>query len=100
MHLTLGTLTSATVRRTLPRVCAPCHALTDAKLRCVCAAGEPPRGHTWTTILKRTRLGPHAQHRFKVAAATPVSHLRLLIFPDGGVSRLRAFGTLGPVSKL
>ena len=30
----------------------------------------------------------------------PFTHLKLTIFPDGGVMRLRAFGTMAPQSKL
>jgi allantoicase len=42
---------------------------------------------------------PHARHRWEdeVLEAGPVTHVRLHIFPDGGVARLRVFGTLaGP----
>ena len=30
----------------------------------------------------------------KIAKLGPVNHVRLNIFPDGGISRLRIFGTL------
>jgi allantoicase len=46
----------------------------------------------WTTLLPRTPLEPHAQHRFEVSAAQPATHARLAIHPDGGVARLRLFG--------
>jgi allantoicase len=47
----------------------------------------------WRTILPETKLGAHARHFFEVTGG-PATHLRLEIFPDGGVSRLRAWGTL------
>ncbi len=48
----------------------------------------------WTTLLPRTKLRANARHLFRkeLQPAGPVSHLRLNIFPDGGVSRLRVWG--------
>ena len=49
----------------------------------------------WGELLGRGKLGADAIHEFDgnaVAALGPISHLRLNIFPDGGVSRLRLFG--------
>jgi allantoicase len=47
----------------------------------------------WVEVLPPTRLSADAVHRFDaLAAAGPFTHLKLTIFPDGGVSRLRAFG--------
>jgi allantoicase len=53
-----------------------------------------PEGGTWQELLPRTPLLPHTVHRFEeeVQALGPVTHVRLNIFPDGGVSRLRLFG--------
>jgi allantoicase len=50
----------------------------------------------WNSILPRTRLQAHTRHFFdeELLDAGPASHLRFNIFPDGGVSRLRAYGTL------
>jgi allantoicase len=49
----------------------------------------------WKELLARTRLQPDTLHRFEreLAAAGPATHARLNIFPDGGVSRLRLFGS-------
>jgi allantoicase len=48
----------------------------------------------WTVILPRTALRPHHRHIFsrELVPAGPVSHVRLNIFPDGGISRLRVHG--------
>lgn len=49
----------------------------------------------WDELLGRSKLGADAIHEFDgnaIAALGPISHLRLNIFPDGGVSRLRLFG--------
>ena len=50
-------------------------------------------GKSWTTVLPQAKLKAHFRHRFsKLAAAGPFSHLRVNIYPDGGVSRFHAFG--------
>ena len=49
----------------------------------------------WTTLLPQTPLQPHARHRWDALAhATPATHARLSIYPDGGIARLRLFGTV------
>lgn len=50
----------------------------------------------WRPVLPRTKLRPHRRHFFSKAlrAGGPVSHVRLNIFPDGGISRLRVYGTV------
>jgi allantoicase len=49
---------------------------------------------TWTEILARSTLGPHRRHHFtkELLSTGLVSHVRLNIFPDGGVSRFRVYG--------
>ena len=51
---------------------------------------------TWTELLARTTLQAHTRHQFEseIKPIGPVTHLRFNIFPDGGVSRLRVFGTV------
>jgi allantoicase len=53
---------------------------------------EQSRG--WPELLPQQKLGMDAQHSFadELLGLNVVSHLRLSIFPDGGVSRLRIFG--------
>jgi allantoicase len=50
----------------------------------------------WTPLLERVRLQPDTLHRFLVApeAQHPATHVRLDVFPDGGISRLRLHGSL------
>ncbi|MGW6347437.1 allantoicase, partial [Streptomyces sp. NPDC055080] len=48
----------------------------------------------WTEILPRTRLQPDTNHRFVLERAVRGSRVRIDIFPDGGISRLRLFGSL------
>jgi len=49
----------------------------------------------WSTVLPRTRLQAHARHFFdqELSDTGVASHIRFSIFPDGGVSRLRVYGT-------
>jgi allantoicase len=47
----------------------------------------------WRELLPRVRLLPDTPHRFRVAGR-PATHVRLNIFPDGGVARLRLYGSL------
>ena len=55
----------------------------------------------WREILPRTPLRPHTLHRFdELAAVGPVTHARLNIYPDGGVARLRFFGTVDRRDRL
>ncbi|HBB21814.1 MAG TPA: allantoicase, partial [Pseudomonas sp.] len=48
----------------------------------------------WRELLPSQKLSMHAEHEFseQIAKLGPVTHVRLNIFPDGGVSRLRLFG--------
>jgi allantoicase len=48
----------------------------------------------WFEILPRTKLQAHTRHMFvdELVNGDPVTHLRLNVFPDGGVSRLRVHG--------
>ena len=47
----------------------------------------------WTALVPETKLEAHKQHYFdKIEYHQPLTHIRLSIFPDGGVSRLRVFG--------
>ena len=50
----------------------------------------------WPVLLPETKLGPDAVHRFaeQLNDIGVVSHARLDIYPDGGVSRLRLFGAV------
>jgi allantoicase len=50
----------------------------------------------WLELLPPEKLQAHRRHFFtrELRDAGVVSHLRLNIFPDGGVSRLRVYGTL------
>lgn len=48
----------------------------------------------WRELLPSQKLEMHREHEFTDAVRNigPVTHVRLNIFPDGGISRLRLFG--------
>jgi allantoicase len=48
--------------------------------------------YPWHTLVPESKLGPHAAHVFRTASRQLVTHVRLSIKPDGGVSRLRLLG--------
>ena len=56
------------------------------------ASGAAPGEGDWVTILRPSPLGPDAHHFFGCDSYELWSHLRLHIYPDGGVARLRAYG--------
>jgi len=60
------------------------------------AADIEEASRSWPVLLPDAVLGPDQQHVFaqQLADVGVVSHLRLSIYPDGGISRLRAYGYL------
>ncbi len=55
---------------------------------------DPAVPASWFTLLERVDLRPDTRHRFVVAAPRPATRLRVDVFPDGGLARLRAHGRL------
>jgi allantoicase len=55
----------------------------------------------WTLILPRTKLGPHSQHclRLENVEERTYTHVRLTIYPDGGVQRVRVIGRKSDMTK-
>jgi allantoicase len=74
----------------------PPHASVEA-----CAvAGHPSVAELlaaeWVEIVPKSALKGDAEHPFEVADDRRFTHLRLNIFPDGGVARLRVHGEVVP----
>jgi allantoicase len=55
-------------------------------------------GTRWSEILPMTKLQAHTRHFFEreLASSDNCTHIRLNIYPDGGVSRLRVWGMPSP----
>jgi allantoicase len=48
----------------------------------------------WKVLVPETPLEAHQQHRWDNLSAKAATHVRLNIYPDGGVARLRLFGSV------
>ncbi|MCF6220769.1 MAG: allantoicase [Robiginitomaculum sp.] len=51
----------------------------------------------WPELLGTQKMTADSEHEFKIAGAMPITHVRLNIYPDGGVSRLRLFGKISRI---
>ena len=61
------------------------------------ASAQELAAGTWSPLIPQTPLQPHARHTFTAPAMHPVTHVRLSIYPDGGIARLRVVGRVsGP----
>lgn len=56
-------------------------------------------GVRWFELLPQTPLQGDSQNKFAVSHSGRFTHLRLKIYPDGGVARFRAYGDARPVAK-
>jgi len=57
-------------------------------------------GATWTTLVPRSPVAGDARNDFEVEPGQRATHVRLTIFPDGGVARLRVYGEPVPDPRL
>jgi allantoicase len=76
----------------------PSHASVEA-----CAAdGYPAAGDLtgWTEIVPKSPLTGDTAHEFAVGVNRRFTHVRLSVFPDGGVARLRVHGEVVPDPRL
>jgi allantoicase len=60
---------------------------------CSIEAGD---GEHWLEILPASRLKGDTHNLFDIDIALEATYLRLRIYPDGGVARLRAYGRVAP----
>jgi allantoicase len=54
--------------------------------------GDPEDGAAWTPLTAHAPLGPSAHHFLPCIEEGVFTHVRLHMFPDGGVARLRVYG--------
>ena len=66
----------------------------------ICAEGYPGvaelSGADWTTLVPRSPAAGDTANRYPVTDGRRWTHIRLSIYPDGGVARLRAYGEVVP----
>jgi hypothetical protein len=54
----------------------------------------------WTTLVPRSPVAGDARNEFEVKPGARVTHVRLTMYPDGGVARLRVYGEPVPDPRL
>jgi allantoicase len=66
-----------------------------------CSIDASLDGSEWRTLLPNTKLDPDRRHAYEteLVDAAPAAQLRLNIYPDGGISRLRVFGVPTPSGR-
>src|SRR5690606_759217 len=74
----------------------PPFASVDGALAPRGAAPEALQAERWHELLPQSPLRPGSQNLFVTGPGGPVSHVRLNIFPDGGVARFRVYGRVDP----
>jgi allantoicase len=63
-----------------------------ARIEACNVVGDPDHSTEWTEVLGTSPLGPSAHHYFASQSSEIFTHVRLHIYPDGGVARFRVFG--------
>ncbi|MDO6564260.1 allantoicase [Amphritea sp. 1_MG-2023] len=59
---------------------------------CFCPEGDPHDTTEWTELLSAVSLNGDSQHLHAIDHAAPWTHIRLNIYPDGGIARLKIYG--------
>jgi len=60
----------------------------------------PSRKTKWITIIKKSRTKANSHHFFKIKNKSFFTHVKLNIFPDGGVARIRIYGSMKTKKKI
>ncbi len=58
---------------------------------CFLESGEPDNNTKWVEILPRRELGGDSEYAFGIQHDVTFTHVRLTIYPDGGIARLRVY---------
>ncbi|ODM97994.1 Allantoicase [Orchesella cincta] len=67
----------------------------QGEMACVGAGFEQQKNSPWRTLLNMTMLEPDRNHTFSSSSLEkigPISHVRVTIYPDGGLAKLRVWG--------
>jgi allantoicase len=58
-----------------------------------CVSTEQPDASTvWHVILDKSEVAAHSQNIFEISSSQSWTHVRLNMFPDGGIARFRVYG--------
>lgn len=65
------------------------------KIEAIDSAQEPLcDDQGWETIVDKSKTGPDKEHDYEIVSDKAYTHVKLIMIPDGGVKRLRCWGTL------
>ena len=67
---------------------------THASIEGCFSKNKPSKKTKWIHLLGKKKLGPNKVHSFKSQNKSVFNYIRLNIFPDGGVARLRLYGKI------
>ncbi len=60
---------------------------------CTLGEGDPDANTQWFPLLQAVDLAGNRHHYFPIDEAAEVSHVRINLLPDGGLARLRLYGS-------
>ena len=61
---------------------------------CYSKKNIPSQNTKWKTILNKKKTKPNTHNIFNIKNRSVFTHIKLNIFPDGGVARLRLYGEI------
>ena len=67
---------------------------THASLDACCSDKKLSNKTRWIKLLNKKKLKPNKNHKYKIKNKSVFTHVKLNIFPDGGVARLRVYGQI------
>ncbi|MGI8531754.1 MAG: allantoicase [Geodermatophilaceae bacterium] len=63
------------------------------------SSGSDSEDGAWVELLPKIRLQPDTRHRFRLRTDEQVAHVRLDVYPDGGLARVRLWGELAAAGR-
>jgi len=67
---------------------------THASIEGCFSKTKPNKKTKWISLVNKKKLGPNKNHSFKSQNKSVFNYIKLNIFPDGGVARLRLYGKI------
>jgi len=67
---------------------------TNSSLQACFSKTKPNKKTKWITILNKKKLSPNKNHNFKINNRSTFNYIKLNIFPDGGMARIRLYGII------
>jgi len=67
---------------------------THASIQACFSKNQPNKKTKWITILNKKKLGPNKKHNFTTNSKFTFNYIKLNIFPDGGIARIRLYGKI------